>query len=304
MTRALRTRHRAVVAAAGALGTACACPGAGSGVLNLGTRLEALSPEAPLAYFLLAEEVASEQPEEHDLARTLYVLAFELERRREPAGPLAPGVCLALADISRSDEERLWLRSLAGAMSLRGASWTSLEPEEPPAADAFTLAEALGQYRAGENRRALDLLESPGVARLFEEWAAPLPGGTARILDELRAEAQCRRCRNKRVTSAGEPEVFEICSTCAGDPGPDLTDAELIEHLRVESALLRGAGSTWSAQLALDRARPLRDIDPAELAPWFRVDPAKTLFRNGAWTEPAAPPSPQGHTAPDPAGSN
>ena len=54
-------------------------------------RLEALQPEDPGGYFLLAEELADTAAEETEkaLPRALYVLAFDLGRRKDDAGALA-----------------------------------------------------------------------------------------------------------------------------------------------------------------------------------------------------------------------
>lgn len=257
---------------------------AGSGVLRLRERLANLDPQAPMAYYELAEEVAYEQPDDIDLARTLYVLSFELARRTDPQTPLGPSVCLALADLSTSALERRWLRSLAQSMTGGGGALlpiaTSDEDINPGV--ALALAQALGDFHAGEYRKAIDAIDrDPRVREAFERETGSLPGGANRIEDELRSEPQCRRCRNRRIVRSGigsDPNSVMLCPICGGNPGPDLTDAELIDLLRIESTLLGGTSSTWSAQFILDRGRPLRDIDPEELAPWFEVDPQATQW--------------------------
>jgi len=264
---------------------------AGSGVLRLRERLQLLDPAEPLAYYRLAEEVAYEQPEDVELARTLYVLAFELSRRTDPRSPLGPSVCLALADLSTSARERRWLRSLAQSMTGGGGAVlpiTGGDNDINPAV-AIELAEALGDFHAGEYRKALDAIDKdPRVRTAFERETETIPGGASRIEDELRSEPQCRRCRNRRVIRGNEANTWLLCPTCGGDPGPDLTDAELIDMLRVESTLLGGTSSTWSAQFVLDGGRPLRDIDPEELAPWFGVDPEATRWNETSlgWVRP------------------
>lgn len=264
---------------------------AGSGVLRLRERLTTLDPAAPLAYFELAEEVAYEQPEDVALARTLYVLAFELARRSDPGSPLRASVCLALADLSTSSLERRWLRSLARSMTGGGGALMPIAPNEEDINPgvAMTLAQALGDFQAGEYRKAIEAIDGdPRVHEAFERETRSLPGGPSRIEDELRSEPQCRRCRNKRIVRAGEPNTSMLCPTCGGDPGPHLTDAELIDLLRVESIMLGGTSSTWSAQFILDDGRPLRDIDPEELAPWFNVDPEATRWDSArlGWVRP------------------
>ena len=272
-----------------ALGALAALLGAatvsgGSGVLRLRERLGALDPERPIEYYELAEEVAYEQPDDIELARTLYVLSFDLARRTDPRTPLGPSVCLALADLSTSAFERRWLRSLAQSLTGGGGALLPIAQtdEDINPGVAMALAQALGDFHAGEYRKAIDAIDKdPRVREAFEHETKSIPGGASRIENELRSEPQCRRCRNKRIIRAGvgaEPNSVMLCPICGGDPGPDLTDAELIDLLRIESTLLGGTSSTWSAQFILDGGRPLRDIDPEELAPWFEVDPEATRW--------------------------
>ena len=265
----------------------------GSGVLRLRERLSALDPARPMAYYELAEEVAYEQPEDVALARTLYVLAFELSRRTDPGAELGPSVCLALADLSTSALERRWLRSLAKSLTGGGGALLPIAPDDEDINPgvAMALEQALGDFQAGEYRKAIDAIDKdPRVREAFERETRSLPGGASRIEDELRSEPQCRRCRNKRIVRAGDPDAYTLCPICGGDPGPHLTDAELIDLLRVESTMLGGASSTWSAQFILDNGRPLRDIDPEELAPWVDVDPEATRWDSEhlRWVRPGA----------------
>ncbi len=266
---------------------------AGSGVLRLRERLAALDASDPLAYYELAEEVAYEQPEDIELARTLYVLSFELARRTDPRTPLGPSACLALADLSTSARERRWLRSLAQSMTGGGGALlpiTGGDDDINPAV-AMELAAALGDFHAGEYRKAIEAIDKDQRVRdAFERETESIPGGASRIEDELRSEPQCRRCRNKRIIRGNEANTWQLCPICGGNPGPDLTDAELIDLLRVESTLLGGTSSTWSAQFVLDSGRPLRDIDPEELAPWFDVDPEATAWDDEGlrWVRPGA----------------
>ncbi|MCB9839156.1 MAG: hypothetical protein H6813_07455 [Phycisphaeraceae bacterium] len=271
---------------------------AGTGVLRLRERLAALAPSDPVAYYELAEEVAYEQPEAVELARTLYVLSFEIARRGDPASPLGPSVCLALADLSTSSLERRWLRSLARSLAGGGGALLPIAPEDEDTSPAVALAVAgaLGDFRSGEYRGALDAIEKDDrVREVFERQTRSFTGGASRIEDELQSEPQCRRCRNRRIVRAGEPDSYMLCPICGGNPGPKLSDAELIDLLRIESTLLGGASSTWSAQLVLDEGRPLRDIDPDELAPWFGVDPEATVWDAQAkcWASPGVVTTPR-----------
>ena len=70
-------------------------------VPNIDERLASLDGTDAMAYFRLAEEVASEIPGDRGvkLARTLYVLAFELSRDESGAPTLTRSVSLGLASL-------------------------------------------------------------------------------------------------------------------------------------------------------------------------------------------------------------
>ncbi len=268
-----------------------------------GKRLGALSPDKPMGYFLLGEEVAADATdnEARDLARRLYVLAYELDARsaaEKGRFRLGPSVCLGLASMASRDDERRWLRALAETLSERepslgGTTADGIGGFDPEA--AFDLATAMGLARSGEGRRAEQLLDKPGVSELLDRIEAqPMPDGS---LNNLRAFFKrairdwpiCPQCRNRRVVPAGSNRNGEmvLCDTCRGNPGPKLTEQELANQLRIEAVLLQGTQRSWAAQVLADAGAPLRDLDPSELAGTYRVDPAKPLWRDGQWT--AAP---------------
>lgn len=266
-------------------------------VVGLEARLGALAPSEPMDYFRLAEEVAYESPtpEGATLARRLYLLAYLLDEER--GGPLALGasVCLALADLAPSEDERQWLLALARVLDDGDATlnWPVAEAIAPPERDqSFWLATALGDYRAGRYRQAADLLDDQDLLEMLRRFEALLPGGANAILTELRAsQPVCRECRNRRVVrSETDPQgESRLCYTCKGDPGPRLPAGELVRHLRLETLLLRGAQRSWSAQLVVDNAEPLRAVDPEELPAWFGVDASRPLYRDGQWVGVDAP---------------
>jgi hypothetical protein len=74
-----------------------------------------------------------------------------------------------------------------------------------------------------------------------------------------------------------------LCDTCRGNPGPTITEEEMANHLRIEAVLLEGEQRSWAAQLVADAGAPLRDLDPAELAATYGVDPARPVWRGGEW---------------------
>jgi len=277
---------------------------------SLRTKLESLDPSRPDAYFLLAEEVAAEQesPMGREMARRLYVLAYELDAARAP-GPgnspntpaggvrLGTSVCLGLAAVADRPDERRWLIALAKSMDQRWGELGGLAGAPQRIADdaSFEAATAIGLARAGEGRRAEALLDKPAVAELIAKYDnLPTPDGAISglmnfVRKAIRDWPVCPQCKNKRVVPKGpgsKPGEVVLCDTCRGNPGPSISDDELVRQLRVESSLLHGAHRSWSAQITADGGAPLRDLDPAELAPTYGVDPAKPLWRAGVWTTP------------------
>jgi len=296
-------------------------------VPELRQRLEALSPSKPADYFLLGEEVAAEITDRAglDLARRLYVLAFELERAATEAGTppptpsLGPSVCRALAALARPEGEKRWLAALA--LRLTPDAPTEPGAARPAHADAkevsdqtaLELATALGFVRSGEGRKATSLLARPGVREALESYEAVLAGrGDVNPIQRMERYISqwptCPECRGKHVITRnqGGTATTTLCTTCGGLPGPRLTEAESLGYLRMESSLLRGIHRLWSAQLLADDAQPLRDPNPDDLAPTYRVDPELSIYKDGRWSKPAtkpvAPPSgspaAQGQTPP------
>lgn len=254
---------------------------------ELDARLAALEPSDPRAYFELGEEVAQEaaNPAEVDLARRLFALTYELA---DSQSPLRASACLALASLAGSERDRTALRALAS--SLRGwpielgGAGSAVASEEV----SFRLATALGHYRAGEYSRAAPLLANPDVRELLRQYGHMI-GSDEAILRDIRSQPNCRECRNRRIIVADlDPKrTHRLCYTCGGNPGPDLTDLQLLAHLRLESILLSDVERSWSAQLLEDAGAPLRDLDPDNLASSLGVDPSRTIYRDGAWTSPA-----------------
>lgn len=257
---------------------------------GLVARLEALTPSDPQAYFLLGEEVAAESidPTHDRLARQLLSIAYELDRKR--GGSLRASICLALASLERVEETRVWLVATAGAIDPRYAATDWSVPAIPTGADetALKLATALGLVRAGEGRRALELLDDPAVRSLLHQFRSLIPGGAVAI--ETHAKSwPCPECRNARVSTRmiqGSPQTL-LCNTCRGNPGPALSHGELVAHLRFEARLLIGIQRSWSAQIVSDLGPPLLDPDPGTLAQTLRdrygVRPDLMYYRNGRW---------------------
>lgn len=266
-------------------------------VVDLVSRLERLRPQEPTAYFILAEEVgeAAHSIAQVDLARTLYVLAFELARSRGPGySQLAASACLGLAQLDPSDANRAWLESLAGASDPRyaQADWSRVAIGEVSDDTAFALATAMGYVRSGEGLRAAKILDNPAVMDLLNQYEAMLSttsssGGRLRLQRHIKAWPQCPECGNDRIVTRknSSPPVKTLCYTCRGNPGPVLSAAELVVHLRTESRLLSGIHRSWGAQYIAGLDAPIHDPDPDELALAYGVDPAKVYWRDGVWHE-------------------
>lgn len=251
-----------------------------------------------MGYFLLGEDVAGESDDRpaRDLARHLFVLAYELNQRGDAATrstTLAPSVCLALASIARRDEERRWLRSLAQSMSEPiGYGPTDIplalaNDQTAPSDVCLDAASVLGLCRGGDARRAESLLEKPGVYELLKQVdvSRGTPFSIESFIERSRREWQsCPQCRNRRaVPSGGKAGELVVCDTCRGTPGVRLGQLELVYQLRLESALLAGTQRSWAAQIITDAGAPLRDLDASELAATYDVDAEKPYWRAGAW---------------------
>jgi len=269
-------------------------PAPATPVPDLDARLAALNPGDPQGYFLLGEEVAAEwtDPAGVELARRLYVLAFDLDRRRGFASHLGASVCLALRGIERLDGNRRWLTALGRMLDLRYAQrdWSRPDTSTHVSEAEYEAAAAAGYARSGQGRSARLLLEKPEVLAVIRQYERLLGttgqrGGLWRI--EHYAEAwPCPQCHNERVTSRRiEPNIV-LCPTCGGNPGPVITPGEMAAQLRFEEALLRGAERSWGAQYIADDGEPLRDPEPEELAALYRIDTARTVWRDGAWVSP------------------
>lgn len=256
-------------------------------------RLAALRPDNPQAYFDLAEELADTAEDEPRavLARTLYVLAFELDRQRGTATSLAAASALGIARIERLERDKRWLVAIAGAVDRRYALPDWNVGASPSISDetAYKAATVLGLARAGEGRESRRVLDQPGVSDVLKRYERAIGNtgqtGALSRLSKYMQQWPCSECGNNRfVMKPGEkgPEL-RLCPTCRGNPGPKLDEDEYISQLRFEAALLNGIQRSWAAQVVVDQGAPLRDPDLNELAPTYRVDPDKPYWDAGKW---------------------
>ncbi len=272
-------------------------------------RLAALTPNDPLAYVLLAEEVLGGASPDPALARQLLVRALMLDRTEQ----LTPSILRLLSTIAGNDDLARALVALADAASPAHSPFGSLHPPDDPLATrsqadndvALAAATALARYRAGDYARAANLLDRPDTLELLREYSALLPGLSA-IVREVHDRPNCRECHNARVvradaSSAEAVNNTRLCYTCRGNPGPRLSDRELLNQLRVEAAILDAHNASWSTQFLMDAAAPLRDLDPASLADLYNVDTKATQWVDGQWVDPnTAPPAEPTQTSPNP----
>lgn len=279
----------ACIAAAASTGAQRSSP-AGAGVPRLAERLAGLDPTDPMMYFELAEDVAYEIPTAagRKLATELYVLAYSINAEA-PASDLLPrSVCLALADLTTDAEGRRWLLALAATLTPDhdGPSWR-IERAQLGADNALLeVAELLGDARRAENQRVKRGLGRLAIEQMLLEHGVA-KSETAAIVAELAIASgnppRCPDCRNERIvrTREGTEMDVEICPRCGGNPGPAMNAEHFLAHLRAEGILLDAQPQSWSGQLLLTRARPLRDIDPGDLAVQLGVDPDARTWNAG-----------------------
>lgn len=263
------------------------------------SRLESLTPSNPIAYFRLAEEVASSggTADEQQLARRLYAIAFALTSDessiKDSEFPIAASACLGLADLERSTSRKRWLLALAGRIDPRYAtrSWDASEQANPSNEAALLLAEAIGLSLSGDGSLARERFDDPRVAALLEETRGILDRpGTGASSTLIKREAQiwpCPECGNARAVpdrSEGG-QVRRLCSTCRGNPGPVISRDTFVAYLAYQAVILHGTQRSWSADLAVNQGQPLLDPQPEEVAVYVGIDPTKVYYRKGRWLD-------------------
>lgn len=259
---------------------------------DLEQRLEALVPEEPAGYVLLAEEVAAMAAGETDLdlARRLAVLGHELARVQGDRGPLRATACVLLADLARLSDQRRWLLAIAARAGDEAAEARLARPGPEASAELVDrAADAFHALMRGDGPLAEDLLEDDEVSGVIVRYADLIePGRTLGSTRSLRVEADqwpCRQCTGRRIVR-GPNGTFRFCDTCGGtrgwEPGPEFR----LGVIRFESRLLSGGFASWSAQFASDFGRPLDDPDPTLIPRRLGIDPTLTVYRAGTWRSP------------------
>lgn len=288
---------------------------------SLDARLAALTPDDPLAYFLLAEDAADMS--QADLARQLFVLAAHLDPAR-----FERSACLALADLADRQGDGESQRTLLGMASMAfGGHAADVVPADAGASPAVAassgvgevspltdrerafrhaasrVSATLGYYRLGQGQRALAAFDvGPESEAIVRNYGRAF-GSLGRVLAFCRSYPRCPNCKSERVvkcsacrgTGVAEGrrdcptcggDKFVVCSTCRGRPGEAVSDEQLDAMLRFEVGLLARRGSTWPLQLDLDEGRPRPALESHRLPAMFNIDPTRTLYRDGQWLAP------------------
>ena len=259
-------------------------------------RAAALSPDAPMAYFELAEEVAYElqTAQGRRLAMELLVIADALDRASDAPVPLGRSVCLALADLSTDSAERTWLIAMAraqmpagedrgGVAVVMGAS-TDADRATRARAVRVELAMALARFRATDTRPLRQMLDSGDAARALTEAGIPQADAAELIRLVNGRIAELRRIRSTDSDGRVVRSLVDGVTTYAldertgGHPGPMLAEHELLLVVGAEARLLDAEPDAWAADLEVTRGQPVRDINPASLAAYFGVETDRVWF--------------------------
>jgi hypothetical protein len=223
-----------------------------------GARLAQLDPLRPLDYLELGEEVAdlARTDDERVLASQLFGLAGALDTAR-----LGRSAMLAMASLATDAGERERALAAAELVGGRGASRV-VQAVDPVQVEA--LSRSFSFYRRGDGRRALTALRQGGAEALLEQIGSRLPGG---------AEGYRRECEAMR-TSGALP-----------------FDSEMVRRqFELELALRRGELRSVSLDVVLHGDEPLLEIDLSDSRALWKVDPARTWWREGGWRDSPDPP--------------
>ncbi len=241
-----------------------------------------------MRYFELAEDLAADPPtaEGRALARTLFVLAYELDRILPTPIGLGPSACLALAEIADTDDEARWLLEVGRAFDQRPAAtvarWYQAPRGASDPASSLLLAEALSSARADAGKFTRAILRRPEIVPLVPRLRGAL-GPAERILDVGETRPHCPGCALRRYNNASGQGIDSLdpCPVCSGNHGLRLSAENLLLTLRVEATLTGVHNPLWSAQILTDSGAPLREPDPSELARAYHADPGAPYWSPG-----------------------
>lgn len=265
-------------------------------------RLLLVSPADPEGYLLLAEELAEfrDDARARRTAIELAVRAVVFDSRRGDRSRVGASACVLIAHLTSARKDRSMVMSLARRLDPRfaGPEWLSFKPPAAAEENTYQLATLLGLIRSGEGVRARQVFardEVKASLQALDKLLRVMDVGTS--VASLQRDAQrwpCPDCGNTRITrrpGVSPPDV-RACPNCQADPGPLISEAELVAQLRLESYLLQGSQRSWAAQLATERGATLIEPTPESIAAAFRIDPWRCVWRDGDWREDPAFPRP------------
>ncbi|MEM7228825.1 MAG: hypothetical protein AAF432_08425 [Planctomycetota bacterium] len=220
-------------------------------------RLRALTPNDPMAYFELAEDLVDSPDSERDreLAQQLFGLAGALS-----PDLLGRSAALALADVEEDPGQKRRLLALA---DLLAESRPGLQPRSSRArshvdpAAAYAVATALHEFRNGYGPRAIRALEQVGATELLTTADDALRGGARRFIED--------------------------CNLYRGGQRPSLSSGEISSLMHLEAALLAGNDLTWTDELSLRGGVTYIEVDPEQLEQVFDVNADRPFYREGTW---------------------
>lgn len=265
-------------------------------------RLESLSPDRPLAYLELAEDLLAQpefSPDDSGLVVQLLARAATLTFETDPIA--AASACIALTDrrLAIDADERAWLRMVARSIEpkLEQPSWITqiAEPANAGAIASPLAAAALARLRNGDPRRAALVLDEPGVIDALSassELRAIRGSQSVEAFFESYADQwPCPVCRGNRLasTNQGNESGHTLCSHCSGDPGPRFETNELILMLRAERSLMGSSRHSWSASSGGVMSGPRRPPVPSELSNRIGVSTENLWWRDGQWVRAITP---------------
>ncbi|MEM1165171.1 MAG: hypothetical protein AAGI30_02650 [Planctomycetota bacterium] len=259
--------------------------------------LAALDPSDPMAYFELGEDLAywssgnREGPtaEARQLAAYLFVLAYELDRRRGGELDLGRSACLALLELTPEDEiDRIrWLEAMAGAIGGSQREMPAYAPRPRLDPRRAQLAELIVRFRGGHMRRASRYLMSVNTAGILRDAGFARDTADRIVAMMTRWVERLGTADRPRVRRRPAPGGFEyvLDRDGRGNPGPPLSERDARTLLEVEMVLLDAGARIWSLERSGVSARPVREIEPRALAQTYGVDADRAWWRNGRWAE-------------------
>lgn len=205
-------------------------------------RLAALTPDNPLAYLELAEEIADRAPSNGsgDADRAL-AIDLAAQAGALSMNTLGRSAALFIADVSRDSAQRARMTALAQVLG--GTPPTAAALPDPAA--VLGLAQAFSAYKRGHAARARAALDTRGTAALLDAHPEILQGGAVRF----RAD----------------------CASMKDGMAPPMTAAQTDALHALVTAALKPGSQSWSESFAVNGRTPLPDFDLSDPGALFGV---------------------------------